>query len=258
MSTQPLVLLQQEGPITFLTLNRPEKRNALNSALLKELCRAIDKTAKDNSQRILILRGAGPAFCAGLDLEESSHPKKADSMAREVARMLLTVHECPLITIACVHGAAVAGGAGLMSACDLAVVSEDALIGYPEVRRGLVAALVTTFLHRQLGERDVRELLLTGELIQARRARQIGLVSRVAPAAQMGHEIHHLTTSLLMGGPLALLKTKKNLDAHWPTTVKQDLQRALKQHMHARHSKEAEEGIKAFLEKRPAKWRVAT
>src|ERR1700676_2100497 len=179
-SLMPVVLVEKQSPrITVVTLNRPERRNALTIELLTELTAAINVTAADEQQRVLILRGAGQAFCTGLDLKEAADDGKAHATAEMVAKTLTALSQTRLITIAAVHGAAVAGGAGIMSACDFVVAAEKTKIGYPEVRRGLVAGLVMTFLRRQIGERDMRELVLGGELIDAHRAREIGLVNRV-------------------------------------------------------------------------------
>src|SRR5438270_10504908 len=176
----PVVLIEKQSPqITMVTLNRPERRNALTLELLNELVAAIKVSSDQTSERVLILRGAGAAFCTGLDLKEAADPKKAHATAEMVANTLITLSQTRLITIATVHGAAVAGGAGIMSACDFVVAAERTKIGYPEVRRGLVAGLVMTFLRRQVGERNMRELLFGSELINAQRALEIGLVNRV-------------------------------------------------------------------------------
>src|ERR1700726_1934921 len=178
-----VVLIEKQTPqITLVTLNRPERRNALTIELLNELIAAIKVASEEPKERLLILRGAGAAFCTGLDLKEAADQTKAHATAEMVARTLVTLSQTRLITIAAVHGAAVAGGAGIMSACDFVVAAERTKIGYPEVRRGLVAGLVLTFLRRQVRERDLRELLLTSELIDAGRAREIGLCHRVVPA----------------------------------------------------------------------------
>ena len=178
----PNVLVEEKDRTTIVTLNRPERRNALTIELMSELADALDKTSADPQKRVLILRGAGKAFCAGLDLQETTVVEKAHRSAEMVAKTLLAISQTRLITIAQIHGAAVAGGAGLMSACDFVVAAERTKIGYPETKRGLVAGLVMTFLRRQLRERDIRELLFTGDLISAERAREIGLVNRVVLA----------------------------------------------------------------------------
>src|SRR6266513_5110132 len=176
----PVVLIEKQSPqITMVTLNRPERRNALTIELLSELVAAIKVSSDQTSERVLILRGAGAAFCTGLDLKEAADLKKAHATAEMVANTLIAISQTRLITIAAVHGAAVAGGAGIMSACDFVVAAKGTKIGYPEVRRGLVAGLVMTFLRRQVGERNMRELLLGSELIDAERAKEIGLATRV-------------------------------------------------------------------------------
>ena len=176
----PVVLVEKESPqISVVTLNRPERRNALTLELLTELCAAINVASEQPEQRVLIFRGAGGAFCTGLDLKEAADQTKAHATAEMVANTLVAISQTRLVTIAAVHGAAVAGGAGIMSACDFVVAAERTKIGYPEVRRGLVAGLVMTFLRRQIGERNMRELLFSGELIDAARAKEIGLVNRV-------------------------------------------------------------------------------
>ncbi len=230
----PLVIVENTHPqITTLTLNRPERRNALTIELMQELTAALDAASADEKRRVLILRGAGQAFCAGLDLKEAAATENA---------------------IAAIHGAAVAGGAGIMSACDLVVAAERTKIGYPEAKRGLVAGLVMTFLRRQLRERDIRELLFTSELIDAARAREIGLVNRVVPPNELQAEAMKIANAVLQGAPEALAQTKRLIEELWSSAVKEDVDLALKYHMQARESDEAREGIDAFNEKRPPKW----
>ena len=250
-----VVLIEKQSPqITVLTLNRPERRNALTLELLTQLSAAI-RTASDDSQtRVIILRGAGAAFCTGLDLKEAADQTKAHATAEMVARTLITVSQTHLVTIAAVHGAAVAGGAGIMSACDFVVAAERTKIGYPEVRRGLVAGLVMTFLRRQVGERNMRELLLGAELIETERAKQIGLVNRVVPQANVMSEAMSFAKSVLQGAPGAVTQTKRLIEELWWRAVKEDVDLALKYHMQARESAEAGEGIAAFNERRKANW----
>lgn len=253
---QPLVLVEADGrDATVLKLNRADKRNALSTGLLEELVAAIGAAEADPAQRLLYLRGAGPAFCAGLDLDEAADPARAHHSAELVACALLSLSTTRLVTIAVVHGAAIAGGAGLMSACDLAVAAADTRIGYPEPRRGLVAGLVMTFLRRQLRERDAREILLTGEVFSAERALEIGLLNRVAPSADAAlDEARRLGDAVRQGGPQAVSRTKALLADLWHRPLKDDLDRALASHLRARGSAEAAEGISAYFEKRPPRW----
>jgi methylglutaconyl-CoA hydratase len=249
------VLISKDGPVTTLTLNRPDKRNALNVALLEALGAAIAAAEADSTQRILILRGAGKVFCSGLDLAEAGQSTWPEQSAELVGHALQALATSRLISIAAVHGAAVAGGCGLMSACDFAVVTRDAKFGYPELRRGLVPALIMTFLRRQLRERDARELLYLGKLFDAEHAFAIGLVNRVvADEAAVDLEVRTIISSLLQGAPHALAATKKVLNDLWPSPIADDLKAAQDHHVTARHSPEAKEGIAAFNEKRPPNW----
>jgi len=251
----PVVLIEKQSPqITLVTLNRPERRNSLTIELLNELIAAIKVASDQADERVLILRGAGAAFCTGLDLKEAADEKKARMTAELVAKTLITLAETRLVTIAAVHGAAVAGGAGIMSACDFVVAAEKTKIGYPEVRRGLVAGLVMTFLRRQVGERNMRELVLGGELIDAQRAREIGLINRVVARDELINEAQKFAESVLQGAPNALTQTKRLIEELWSTSVKEDVELALKHHLQARESAEAREGIAAFNEKRPPNW----
>src|SRR5438270_3029443 len=251
----PVVLIEKQSPqITVVTLNRSDRRNSLTIELLNELIAAIRVASDEPRERVLILRGAGAALCTGLDLKEAADLKKAQMTAELVAKTLITLAESRLVTIAAVHGAAVAGGAGMMSACDFVVAAEKTKIGYPEVRRGLVAGLVMTFLRRQVGERNMRELVLGGELIDAGRAREIGLVNRVVAPDQLMIEAQKFADSVLQGAPNALAQTKRLIEELWATSVKQDVDLALKHHMQARESAEAREGIAAFNEKRAPNW----
>jgi methylglutaconyl-CoA hydratase len=250
----PNVLIENKSRTTILTLNRPERRNALTIELMIEVSDALEAASADAAQRVVILRGAGPAFCAGLDLQETTVMEKAHRSAEMVAKTLLALSQTRLITIAQIHGAAVAGGAGLMSACDFVVAAEGTKIGYPEARRGLVAGLVMTFLRRQLRERHIRELLFTGDLISAERAREIGLVNRVVPVNELQTETQKIVDAVLQNAPTALANTKRLIEELWSSSVKHDVDLALRHHMEARESAEAKEGIAAFLEKRSPNW----
>jgi methylglutaconyl-CoA hydratase len=250
----PTVLIEKLTPkITVITLNRPDRRNALTVELMNEFISALRVASDEASERVVILRGAGAAFCAGLDLKAAT-PQNSHATAEMVAKTLVALSQTRLITIAAVHGAAVAGGAGIMSACDYVVAAEGTKIGYPEVRRGLVAGLVMTFLRRQVRERDIRELLFGGEIIDAQRAKEIGLVNRVVRPAEVMREAQKFADAVLQGAPQAVTQTKRLIEDLWSTPVKEDVDRALKYHMDARESAEAREGIAAFNEKRPPNW----
>lgn len=250
-----LVLSENTGPgVIQLTLNRAEKRNALSVELVQALLASLTAAEQDHARRVLILTGAGPVFCAGLDLAEAADPARAHQSAGLIGEVLRRLSESRLVTIAVVRGAAIAGGAGLMSACDFAFAGESAQIGYPETRRGLVAALVMTFLRRQLRERDARRILLTGELFSGRHAEVIGLVNEALRGDQLMPAAMHVAADVMQGGPEAIARTKELLARLWPSSLPSDLEKAMAIHLETRQSAEIQEGLAAFREKRPAKW----
>jgi methylglutaconyl-CoA hydratase len=247
------------GPILILTLNRPDRRNALGSELIDQLSEALAHAEVDAGVRALVITGAGPVFCAGMDLKDhEEQPSTIESERGEVARaqaisdLLTQVHHFSKPTIAAVNGPALAGGAGLASACDFVVAAETAQFGYPEVRRGLVAAMVLHDLVRQVGERRARWLLLTGTPITAAVAEQWGMVNRVVPADACLAESMALGQSLLACGPRAI-ETTKRLIAE-ASGRPHDLRGAAAILAQVRVSIEAQEGIRAFLEGRPPEW----
>ncbi len=249
------LIVTTSGAVTTLTLNRPEKRNALNGELLQLLAEAIAVAGSDSTQRILVLRGAGKVFCSGMDLKEGASAENAAKAIEQIHTVLHLLATTRLVTIALVQGAAVAGGAGLMSACDFVIATRDAKFGFPEVRRGLVPALIMTFIRRQLRERDARELLLLGKLIPSEHALAIGLVSRVvAQESAFDTEAATLISSVLQGGPETLAATKQLLNELWPSSFAADFARADAVHLATRTASEAAEGIAAFNEKRAPKW----
>ena len=251
--SEPLVLVERtvEG-VCVITLNRPSKRNALNIPLLRALCNAL--TDPQNIQRVIVLRGNGPVFCAGLDLREALEEETAYESSEYAARAMELVMRAPVVTIAAVHGAALAGGAGLMLACDFSVVAEDATIGFPEVRRGLVASFVMTFLRRKVGEQKARELVLLGDSIPAREAERAGMVTRVVSENDLEKEAMKIADRVLKNAPGAIRRSKTLLEELWHTPVSEHLEHARKLHRHMRTSVEAKEGLNAFFERRPPNW----
>ena len=245
---------QLSDGVSLLELNRPEKRNALSIELLRNLCDAVKKLEADDSQRVLIIRGIGKVFCAGLDLSEAQSSDRAHKSAELVGEMLQTVYETKMVTIAAVHGAAIAGGAGLMSACDLVVAENATKIGYPEVHRGLVAALVLGLLCTQVPRRKARELLILGEIIDAEEALKCGLITRLCRNGGSLQTAQDLAHKVLLGGPLAIQRTKQAINDFTGSSFRSALASAMDGHLAARDSDEAKEGFAAFLEKRPPNW----
>jgi methylglutaconyl-CoA hydratase len=258
MSAEP-VRYEHRGPAALLTLNRADKRNAISRELIAALDAAVARAAADPAARVVILTGAGPAFCAGMDLAElaatlTDRPEESPVWddANRLAALFDRIYSLPKPTVAAVNGPAVAGGAGLVSVCDLALAVPAAKFGYPEVRRGLVAAMVLPHLSRHVGERTARYLLLTGELIDAAEAARVGLVNRVVPAELLLAEAEALARSLAEGGPRALATTKELLRQFSRQALSvEELARASAA---PRLTEECRQGLEAFFAKRPAPW----
>lgn len=206
-----MLLTAKWGAAIELTLNRPAQRNALSRALIAELTDALRAAAADPAARCVILTGAPPAFCAGLDLKEvaASTADQAEHDASSLLTLFETIDELEKPVIAAVNGPAVAGGAGLVSVCDLAICGESAVIGYPEVKRGLVAAIVMTYLRRLVGERQAKYLLLTGENLPARRALEFNLCNEVVADERLMPRAREYAALLASHPPQALASTKR-------------------------------------------------
>jgi len=216
--------------------------------------------ADDRDTRAVVLTGAGDAFCAGLDLRElegmnerSSEENLADS--RDLAELLLQLATLPKPVVAAVNGPAVAGGAGLVTACDLAVMDRDARIGYTEARIGFVPALVAVFLVRQVGDKHARDLLLSARLITAAEAAAIGLVNEVAAPGQVLAAAIDRARGLARNAPGSLAISKALLAAVPSLSLQDGLRYAAEVNAEARERDELREGVRAFLEKREPRWR---
>jgi methylglutaconyl-CoA hydratase len=253
-----LVRYEVRPPAVVLTMNRPDRRNALSRGLITALGDAFARARDDRAARCVILTGAGPSFCAGMDLAELQEslvsPQTAPVWedALRLARVYDLIYTLPRPTVAAVNGAAVAGGAGLVSVCDLAVAVPAAKLGYPEVRRGLVAAMVMPHLMRHVGERTARYLLLTGELIDAAEACRVGLVNAVVPAEGLLEKALAWARALAEGGPEALARTKELLHRFSHQAV--SLEEAARASAAPRLGEECRQGLVAFFAKQPVPW----
>ncbi len=250
---------EDHGPVVVLTLNRPERRNALSRDLIADVSDALDRVASESAVRSVVITGAGPVFCAGMDLKEavaidgtSESERRAIGDVQAIADMINQVHHLSKPTIAALNGDAFAGGAGLAMACDFVVATEGTRIGYPEVLRGLVAAVVMHDLVRQVGDRRARSLLLTGQPIGVAEAQAWGLVNRVVPASELLASAIALGRSMIACAPIAVETTKRLLDE--ATGRPHNLRGSAAVTAAVRVSSEAEEGMHAFLEKRPPRW----
>jgi methylglutaconyl-CoA hydratase len=256
--SEPLVRYENRPPAAVLTLNRPDRRNALSRGLIAALTEAFQRARDDTAARCVILAGAGSAFCAGMDLaelEETVRGTRPDTVwddSLHLATLYDLIYTLPKPTLAAVNGAAVAGGAGLVTVCDLALAVPLAKFGYPEVRRGLVAAMVMPHLLRHVGERIARYLLLTGELIDAEEACKTGLVNLVVPAEQLQEKAHAWARALAEGGPNALAETKALL--HRFSRQALSVEDAARASAAPRLTEECRQGLQAFFAKRPVPW----
>lgn len=257
--TTELALYEARPPAVRITLNRADKRNALSRALIDALMDAFTRARQDDAARCIVLAAMGPVFCAGMDLGELQGslavPLEATPVwddALRLARLYDHIYTSPKPTIALVQGPAVAGGAGLVSVCDLALATPAARFGYPEVRRGLVAAMVMPHLLRHVGERLARYLLLTGELIDADTAQKLGFVNEVAPPDQIQPRLDAWIAALAEGGPEALARTKAFLQQFSRQSI--SIEDAAKASAAPRLTRECQEGLRAFFDKKPAPW----
>lgn len=249
---------RQRG-ILRVTLNRPEKRNALNPKMIDELTAVLAGAGEDASCGVVLLTGAGSAFCAGLDLEHleslenrTASEHRADS--ERIAKLFRALYDCPRPTIAAVNGAAIAGGCGIATLCDFTLAVPRAKFGYTEVRIGFIPAIVSTFLTAQVGEKQARDLLLTGRIFEAAEADAMGLVNHVLEPEDLLPAAERLAGQLLENSPEALAATKRLLSANARLALDAELETAIQANADARLTGDFHEGIRAFLEKRAPVW----
>ncbi len=246
------------GRILTITLNRPQRRNALTSGMIHELTLAL-RAAEDSRCGIVVLRGAGEHFCSGLDLAElramigrSMEQHRLDSM--NIAELFRTLYNLSLPSIAVVRGFALAGGMGLATLCDFTLASDDARLGYTEVKIGFVPAIVSSFLLLQVGEKQARDLLLTGRILEAAEAHTLGLITKVVPAAELDAAINDLSTTLLANSPSSMRATKHLLHRQEIERLSRNMRAAVNINAELRATDDFREGITAFLEKRKPVW----
>jgi len=252
------LVLNYSGPLAIVTLNRPDKRNAISYELIEELLRALQEVQSSSAQ-IFILTGAGKAFCSGMDLENlrsitqrTSDQNRADSQM--MAHLFRSLYDFPKVTIAAVNGPAIAGGCGLATLCDFTLASSEAKFGYTEVRIGFVPAIVSTFLLRQIGEKQARDLLLTGRIISADEAFRIGLVNEVVAPDKLMERARELATTLLRNSPASLLATKRLLKKYSSAERDEQIAAAVEENARIRTTEDFREGVSSFLEKRDPRW----
>jgi methylglutaconyl-CoA hydratase len=251
--------LEFPGELAVLTFNRPEKRNAINPQMLMELQSAFDIIEKSNA-RVGILTGVGKAFSAGMDLEMLSaiarqSPQENMDDSRRMAKMFRRVWSFSKPLIAAVNGAALAGGCGIATLCDFTLAVPEAKFGYTEVKIGFLPAIVSVFLTRQIGDKRARDLLLTGRMITAAEAKELGLVTEIVEPTRLDFRARELAATLIEASPSSLTRAKRLLTAAAATGVDADLERAVLENARIRCTPDFKEGLASFLEKRKPQWR---
>ena len=252
------LILEISGHLANITLNRPDKRNAISAAMIAELQTALDEIEKSHA-RVVILTGAGTAFCAGMDLEMLSaiaqqSPAENQEDSRRMAKMFRRIWSFPRPLIAAVNGAALAGGCGIATLCDFTLAVPDARFGYTEVRIGFLPAIVSVFLTRQIGEKKTRDLLLTGRIIEAPEAKELGLVNEIVPAEHLLARANELAEVLISASPGSLARAKRLMTSAAAASVDHDLERAVLENARIRCTPDFKEGLASFLEKRKPVW----
>jgi len=245
------ILYSADGPIARITLNRPEKRNALNDEVIGGLKDTLALAAEDEQVRVVLLTGAGRDFCAGADLAAFEQAEQAGvldhlSTARELAELFLAIHHHPKPVVAAVHGRALAGGCGLATACDIILAAESAQFGYPEVKIGFVPAMVMAILRRSVSEKVAFELLTAGEAIGTSYAQSIGLINRVFPDETFQADVEAYLELLASKSASAVSLTKNLLYHIDGMTFDAAIEAGAQANALARMTVDAKLGIKRF------------
>ncbi len=254
------VLYSEAQGISTITLNRPDKRNAISYELIDDVTAALKKAAASAAQ-IVILTGAGSAFCAGMDLENLKQllgrtPEQNLQDSTTMAGLFRALYDFPKPTIAAVNGAAIAGGTGLATLCDFTLAVPEAKFGYTEVKIGFVPGIVSSYLIANIGEKRARDLLLTGRIIGAEEAHQLGLVNEIVAPDQLMARAHQLAAHLMESSPTSLRTTKALLSSYTKEQLDRQVGNAVRENAAIRQTPDFKEGISSFLEKRKPKWNV--
>jgi methylglutaconyl-CoA hydratase len=252
------LLLEFSGNLAKITLNRPDKRNAISTQMIAELLTALDEIEKTRT-RVVILTGNGKAFCAGMDLEmlqaiAKQSPSENQEDSRRIAKMFRKIWSYTKPLIAAVNGHALAGGCGIATLCDFTLSVPEAKFGYTEVKIGFLPAIVSVFLMRQIGEKRCRDLLLTGRLIEAAEAKEFGLVNEIVSADKLMNRANELAQILIDASPASITRAKHLLTSASAASIDHDLERAILENARIRCTPDFEEGLASFLEKRKPNW----
>jgi methylglutaconyl-CoA hydratase len=252
------LLTESENGVKTITMNRPDKRNALCPLLIEELTQALHE-AESCDCGVVILTGAGPAFCSGLDMENletmsACTPEERRLDSENMALVLRTLYDFPKPIIAAVNGPAIAGGMALATIPDFTIATPEAKFGYTEVRVGYVPAIVASFLIRQVGELRTRELLLSGKILRAQEAMQMGLVTQIVDHDDLLPSARALAQALLLNSPQAMQAVKRLLSKHAKRRLDEEIEDAIEVNAQQRSAEDFKEGVLAFKQHRRADW----
>ena len=252
------LLVEANGHVTTITLNRPEKHNSINIQMIADLQSALDEVEKTHA-RVVILTGKGRSFCAGMDLAllqaiASQSPSENQEDSRRMAKMFRRVWSYSKPLIAAVNGHALAGGCGLATLCDFTIAVPEAKFGYTEVKIGFLPAIVSVFLTRQIGEKRARDLLLTGRLVEGAEAKELGLINEIVPPELLMDRVKELAETLIAASPVSVARAKRLLVTAAAASLDADLERAVLENARMRCTPDFKEGIASFLEKRKPQW----
>lgn len=255
MTPQERLLSQAEDRVLTLTLNRPHKRNALDSHMVNALKAVLTEARSDSAVRVVLLRGAGPDFCAGADLAEMDRitgmgPEKIHADALRLGQLFVQMRQLTKPLVAAVHGRALGGGCGLATACDVVLVREDAELGYPEVHLGFVPAMVMSLLRRKVSEARAFELAALGERFSAADAASWGLANRVIPADDFEASVRAFVRELAERAPSSVTLSKTLLYDLDNLDFEEGIARAAQINVAARLTHTCREGVRRFLERR--------
>ncbi len=257
-----LIRTTKSQGIAIINLNRPEKRNAMNAALIHELNTVLNECELDNNIRLIMLRGEGEHFCAGADISAMQQMIGSDDDAnyddaQHLADLMYKLYTYSKPTLVLAHGATLGGGLGLLSACDIAVAAENAVFSFSEVKIGIVPSIVSPYVLAAIGERAARYYFLTGERFHAEAAKQIGLIQQIVAPEVLLETGMALAKIILQNGPKALKAAKQLINSVSKEKISELLAQKTAQHLaELRITPEAQEGLKAFLEKRKPNWLV--
>jgi methylglutaconyl-CoA hydratase len=257
--TKGYLEIERTGPVEYVTLNRPEVRNAFNEDVIAELTEWARAAAQDTSLRVVVLGGAGKVFSAGADanwmakmVSYSRAENAAD--ARRMAEMFLALDTIPAAVIGRIHGAALGGGAGLTAICDIVVAEEGTTFGFTETKLGILPAVISPYVLPKIGPSAARELFLTGMRFTAARAKEIGLVHAVVAAEHVDATVRSYVAELLTASPSAIAAAKALIPQVWGRSPAETMTVTADAIALQRVSADGQEGLTAFLEKRKPRW----